>query len=62
MKGLIKKKNTQVNVKERMRINNMDNHPMQCDLIGINGKIGFSRTRNMKHLSIVSDIFYINKQ
>lgn len=39
----------------------MDNHPMQCDLIGINGKIGFSRTKNIKHLSIVDDIVYINK-
>lgn len=40
------KKETQVNEKEKK--SNMNNYPIQCDLIGINGKIGFSRNKNIK--------------
>lgn len=32
----------------------MNNYPIQCDLIGINGKIGFSRTQNIKTI-----VYYI---
>lgn len=43
MKGLLKKKNTQIHIKNKKQ--NADkimlNYPIQWDLIGINGKIGF---------------------
>lgn len=42
---------------KRKKKSNMNNYPIQCDLIGINGKIGLSRTKNIK--TIVYNIWYL---
>lgn len=58
-----KETNTQVNLKEKkMRIKNMDT--IHCNVIvSVNlGKQGLKELKNIKLLSSVCDIFYINKQ
>lgn len=42
---------------------NIDNYLINCDLIGINGKMGFLKIKNIKIIDmfIIFDIFYINK-